>query len=216
MHGILRSGGCEKNSVPIADNLLLRNAPCEMKETDGGAGAELLPGIEEFLTETLGQEHLSLAAEERRQFFLERLDIIKLPPSLPPREGRKLSPELLKETEQTSGVPSLLSSPGVGAVVCPDFAAAQRQIARSQAGQQGAASGSAVVIVGSIAVAVVVVVVVVVVAAVVEVVVVVVVVLVVVVLVVVAAVVEVVVVVDVDDDDDDGMKVYDDIDLPEW
>ncbi|GFN77015.1 actin filament-associated protein 1 [Plakobranchus ocellatus] len=98
--------------------------------------AELLPGIEDFLTETLARENLSMVAEERRQFFLERLDILKLPPSVPPREGRKLSPELLKETEQTSGVPSLLSS-GVGAVVCPDFAAAQRQIARSQAGQAG-------------------------------------------------------------------------------
>lgn len=46
---------------------------------------ELLPGIEEFLCSVLSEEKLSPLAEERRQYYLERLDILKLPPSLPPR-----------------------------------------------------------------------------------------------------------------------------------
>lgn len=49
---------------------------------------ELLPGIEEFLVRILPQEKLSRGAEERRQYFVERLDILKLPPSLPPRAGK--------------------------------------------------------------------------------------------------------------------------------
>ncbi|CAL1529783.1 unnamed protein product [Lymnaea stagnalis] len=82
---------------------------------------EILPGIEEFLTVTLASEPLTPFAEERRQFFIECLDIVKLPPTVPPREGRKLSPELLKATEETSGIPST------------DFAATQREISRSLA-----------------------------------------------------------------------------------
>ncbi|XP_055863555.1 uncharacterized protein LOC106057411 isoform X3 [Biomphalaria glabrata] len=85
---------------------------------------ELLPGIEEFLTSTLAAETLSSFAEERRQFFIECLDIIKLPPTVPPREGRKLSPEILKATEEVNGVPVEQTS---------DFAAAQREISRSLA-----------------------------------------------------------------------------------
>ncbi|KAK6965523.1 hypothetical protein BgiMline_029546 [Biomphalaria glabrata] len=85
---------------------------------------ELLPGIEEFLTSTLAAETLSSFAEERRQFFIECLDIIKLPPTVPPREGRKLSPEILKTTEEVNGVPVEQTS---------DFAAAQREISRSLA-----------------------------------------------------------------------------------
>ncbi len=47
--------------------------------------SELLPGIEEFLVKALAQEELSAASEKKRLFFIERLDIIKMPPSLPPR-----------------------------------------------------------------------------------------------------------------------------------
>ncbi|KAH9514055.1 hypothetical protein Btru_030098 [Bulinus truncatus] len=84
---------------------------------------ELLPGIEEFFVNTLASETLSSFAEERRQFFIECLDIIKLPPTVPPREGRKLSPDLLKATEETSGIPT--------DHLAPDFAATQREISRS-------------------------------------------------------------------------------------
>ncbi|BFZ23727.1 hypothetical protein BsWGS_26765 [Bradybaena similaris] len=85
---------------------------------------ELLPGLEEFLTITLASEKLSNFVEERRQFFIERLDIIRLPPSLPPREGRILPPELLKEAEEISGTPA--NQP-----TTTDFAATQREISRS-------------------------------------------------------------------------------------
>jgi len=47
--------------------------------------SDLLPGIEEFLCNVLAKEKLSTYAEEQRQYYLERLDIIKLPPSIPPR-----------------------------------------------------------------------------------------------------------------------------------
>ncbi|CAG5124584.1 unnamed protein product [Candidula unifasciata] len=83
----------------------------------------LLPGIEEFLINTLASESLTSFAEERRQFFVERLDIANLPPSVPPREGRVLPQELLKETEESSGIPADHSA--------PDFAATQREISRS-------------------------------------------------------------------------------------
>jgi hypothetical protein len=46
---------------------------------------DLLPGIEDYLSNVLANETLSEYAEEQRQYFLERLDIIKLPPSIPPR-----------------------------------------------------------------------------------------------------------------------------------
>lgn len=47
--------------------------------------SELLPGIENYLSQTLANENLSEEAEELRQYFVERLDILKLPPSRPPR-----------------------------------------------------------------------------------------------------------------------------------
>lgn len=47
--------------------------------------SDLMPGIEDYLSNVLANETLSEYAEERRQYFLERLDIIKLPPSIPPR-----------------------------------------------------------------------------------------------------------------------------------
>ncbi|KAF6031460.1 hypothetical protein EB796_010233 [Bugula neritina] len=59
---------------------------------------ELLPGIEKFLRTTLAKESLSAFAENRRLSFVERLDILQLPPHLPPKpdgermqiQGRKL------------------------------------------------------------------------------------------------------------------------------
>lgn len=51
--------------------------------------SELLPGIEEFLCTDLAEECLSDSAEEKRQYFIERLDILKLPPSIPPRRPGK-------------------------------------------------------------------------------------------------------------------------------
>ena len=60
---------------------------------------ELLPGIDNYLCQVLAKEKLSKAAEKKRQYFLERLDILKLPPSLPPRPdgvyGDKLGPKQL-------------------------------------------------------------------------------------------------------------------------
>ena len=52
---------------------------------------ELLPGIEEFLTATLEKEKLSILAEKKRKVFLERLEILRLPPSLPPRPDGKIA-----------------------------------------------------------------------------------------------------------------------------
>lgn len=46
---------------------------------------ELLPGIEEFLCQDLAGEKLSEETENKRLYYLERLDILKLPPSVPPR-----------------------------------------------------------------------------------------------------------------------------------
>ncbi|XP_052832990.1 uncharacterized protein LOC106882117 isoform X2 [Octopus bimaculoides] len=46
---------------------------------------ELLPGIESFFTEILAQENLSDAAESRCKYYVERLEILKLPPTIPPR-----------------------------------------------------------------------------------------------------------------------------------
>ncbi|XP_067950862.1 uncharacterized protein [Watersipora subatra] len=59
---------------------------------------ELLPGIETFLRSTLAAERLSSLAEQQRLYYVERLDIIQLPPHLPPKpdgeksqmQGRKL------------------------------------------------------------------------------------------------------------------------------
>ena len=49
--------------------------------------SELLPGIEEFLVKALAREKLALATEKKRLFFIERLEVIKMPPSLPPGRG---------------------------------------------------------------------------------------------------------------------------------
>ncbi|KAK3099750.1 hypothetical protein FSP39_009067 [Pinctada imbricata] len=46
---------------------------------------ELLPGIEEFLCQDLARETLSEETENKRLYYLERLDILKLPPTIPPR-----------------------------------------------------------------------------------------------------------------------------------
>lgn len=94
---------------------------------------ELLPGIEEFLLKVLPAEHLSRAAEERRQYFAERLDILKLPPSLPPRAGKRISVELLQETEKSSGIPAdqVPEATELESEIEKDFAAKQREISRN-------------------------------------------------------------------------------------
>ncbi|XP_070206642.1 serine-rich adhesin for platelets-like isoform X5 [Littorina saxatilis] len=104
---------------------------------------ELLPGIEEFLVVTLVQEKLTPQAEQRRQYFAERLDILKLPPSLPPRAGKRLSVELLEESEETCGIPvdeipelsglipELTGSKPELTAAEKDFAAEQREISRN-------------------------------------------------------------------------------------
>ncbi len=52
--------------------------------------SELLPGIDNFLGDVLAKENLSSFAERQRQFYLERLEILKFnPPSLPPRPDSK-------------------------------------------------------------------------------------------------------------------------------
>ncbi|XP_067658774.1 actin filament-associated protein 1-like 1 isoform X2 [Haliotis asinina] len=89
---------------------------------------ELLPGIEDFLVKTLAGENLSSAAEEKRQYFVERLDILKLPPSIPPRPNRKSSSELIEEDEapieEEKDVIDTSEQP-------EDFAAYQREISRN-------------------------------------------------------------------------------------
>ncbi|XP_052227306.1 uncharacterized protein LOC127842029 isoform X2 [Dreissena polymorpha] len=88
---------------------------------------DLLPGIEQFLSNVLANEKLSPFAEEQRQYFLERLDIIKLPPSIPPRPrpnslGQQLcpsSPHSNRDSHRTSSDQD-------------DFAAYQRELSRAQ------------------------------------------------------------------------------------
>ena len=53
--------------------------------------AELLPGIEEFLVKALARERLAPATEKKRLFFVERLEVIKMPPSLPPSRDHRLT-----------------------------------------------------------------------------------------------------------------------------
>ncbi|XP_025081557.1 uncharacterized protein LOC112556614 isoform X4 [Pomacea canaliculata] len=91
---------------------------------------ELLPGIEEFLVRILPQEKLSRGAEERRQYFVERLDILKLPPSLPPRAGKRISREVHQESERVNGQPAE-DVTQISQLVENDFAAYQREISRN-------------------------------------------------------------------------------------
>lgn len=79
---------------------------------------DLLPGIEDFLSSVLANESLSPAAEEQRLYFLERLDIIKLPPSIPPRP-------------QSLGVGSYLLNNTPIRNELEDFAAYQRELSRA-------------------------------------------------------------------------------------
>ncbi|ELU10503.1 hypothetical protein CAPTEDRAFT_223805 [Capitella teleta] len=62
---------------------------------------ELLPGLDQFLRSGLAKETLSAANERKRQFFIERLEVIKYPPSLPPR------PEGLPKIDSFSSQPNL-------------------------------------------------------------------------------------------------------------
>ncbi|XP_069118485.1 uncharacterized protein [Argopecten irradians] len=114
---------------------------------------ELLPGIEDFLCKVLAGEGLSDPAEEQRLYFIERLDILKLPPSLPPRHPAGSSDKILPIKVTPSKEP-LLPSPNrelpkspspkrelVKSPSCPshvvndiiedDFAAYQREISRA-------------------------------------------------------------------------------------
>ncbi|KAL3861433.1 hypothetical protein ACJMK2_007467 [Sinanodonta woodiana] len=92
---------------------------------------DLLPGIEDFLVTVLANENLSPQAEEKRQFFLERLDIIKLPPSLPPRvqkPNQDFGISLLPIKESTAL--SSLKSKHDSIPEEEDFAAYQRELSR--------------------------------------------------------------------------------------
>ncbi|KAF6039973.1 hypothetical protein EB796_001720 [Bugula neritina] len=98
--------------------MIVRFAPCPW--------SELLPGIEKFLRTTLAKESLSAFAENQRLLFVERLDILQLPPHLPPKpdgermqiQGRKLpEPGKSKSNE--------------------DFIAHQRAISRQSLPQTG-------------------------------------------------------------------------------
>ncbi|XP_060580205.1 uncharacterized protein LOC132736992 [Ruditapes philippinarum] len=94
-----------------------------------GLPNDLLPGIEDYLSNVLANETLSEYAEEQRQYFLERLDIIKLPPSIPPRPrslGVRLYP--LHSSPPSSNHGSLPSSEQ------DDFAAYQRELSRALQG----------------------------------------------------------------------------------
>ncbi len=48
---------------------------------------ELLPGIEEFLVKALARERLAASTEKKRLFFIERLEVIKMPASLHPGQS---------------------------------------------------------------------------------------------------------------------------------
>ncbi|XP_033763670.1 uncharacterized protein LOC117344901 isoform X2 [Pecten maximus] len=114
---------------------------------------ELLPGIEDFLCKVLAREGLSGPAEEQRLYFIERLDILKLPPSLPPRHSAgaldKISPIKVSPSKEPLSLspnrelpksPSpkreLVKSPScqshvVNDIIEDDFAAYQREISRA-------------------------------------------------------------------------------------
>lgn len=83
-----------------------------------------LPGIEEFLSKVLANELLSHAAEQQRLYFLERIDIIKLPPSIPPSSA--LLEAGCKSAKSTSTSSLYLDSEQ------EDFAAYQRELSRAQ------------------------------------------------------------------------------------
>lgn len=95
---------------------------------------ELLPGIEDFLCKTLANENLSEVAEQQRQYFVERLDILQLPPSVPPRcSASKLETaaeihRIPESPEKTIGTPELQSPTSIED---DDFVAYQRELSRS-------------------------------------------------------------------------------------
>ncbi|XP_078336674.1 uncharacterized protein LOC111137602 isoform X5 [Crassostrea virginica] len=96
---------------------------------------ELLPGIEEFLCQDLAREKLSEETENKRLYYLERLDILKLPPSVPPRLkvpdfGAPFSPSPTKATGELKS-PTLSHDRFLFDSVESDFAAHQREISRS-------------------------------------------------------------------------------------
>ncbi|XP_052820886.1 uncharacterized protein LOC128246628 [Mya arenaria] len=86
---------------------------------------DLLPGIEQFLSNILARESLSPYAEEQRQYYLERLDIIKLPPSVPPRPRSLGVPVHPLVSTPESGRDSLTGASN------DDFAAYQRELSRA-------------------------------------------------------------------------------------
>ncbi|XP_056011717.1 uncharacterized protein LOC125648626 isoform X2 [Ostrea edulis] len=96
---------------------------------------ELLPGIEEFLCQDLAREKLSEETENKRLYYLERLDILKLPPSVPPRLkvpdfGAPFSPSPTKATSDLKS-PTLSHDHFLFDSQENDFAAHQREISRS-------------------------------------------------------------------------------------
>ncbi|XP_062579830.1 uncharacterized protein LOC134241822 isoform X2 [Saccostrea cucullata] len=96
---------------------------------------ELLPGIEEFLCQDLAREKLSEETENKRLYYLERLDILKLPPSVPPRLkvpdfGAPFSPSPIKAAGDPKS-PTLSHDHFLFESQENDFAAHQREISRS-------------------------------------------------------------------------------------
>lgn len=115
---------------------------------------ELLPGIENFLCDVLAKEKLSSDAKEQCKYYMERLEILKLPPTIPPRPRHEEVPGSQPEPEVTPSVkvPAVTpkgdkirpnakkynSAPVQGheteaATQTSDFAAFQRALARSLA-----------------------------------------------------------------------------------
>ncbi|CAH1774005.1 unnamed protein product [Owenia fusiformis] len=80
---------------------------------------DLLPGIEDFICKQLASENLSAFAEKKRQYFVERLDILKLPPTLPPRPPGDIQDERNRSLDSARNVNG-------------DFLAKQREFSRSQ------------------------------------------------------------------------------------
>lgn len=96
---------------------------------------ELLPGIEEFLCQDLASEKLSEETENKRLYYLERLDILKLPPSVPPRLkvpdfGAPFSPSPSRASSELKS-PTLSHDNFLFDSGENDFAAHQREISRS-------------------------------------------------------------------------------------
>lgn len=123
-------------------------------KNDSDSVFELLPGIENFLCDVLAKEKLSHDAKEQCKYYVERLEILKLPPTIPPRPRHEEVPGSQPEQAVTPNItaPAVTSkgeklrlnakkynsAPVQGhetevAAQTSDFAAFQRELARSLA-----------------------------------------------------------------------------------